>query len=73
MTDLSDSRRVDTVLAALGEQLTAADERYELVVVGGSGLLALGEIERSTRDVDLVALRRGGRGGTTPLPATAKP
>jgi hypothetical protein len=59
MTDIKDSRHVDTVLAALGEQLGAADERYELVVVGGSGLLALGEIERSTRDVDLVALRSG--------------
>jgi len=46
-------------LLALGEQLAAAGERYELVVIGGSGLLALGIIERSTRDVDLLALRSG--------------
>jgi hypothetical protein len=55
---------------ALGEQLAAAGERFELVVVGGSGLLALGEIERSTRDIDLVALRDGEELGTAePLPA----
>jgi hypothetical protein len=28
----------------------------ELVVIGGSGLLALGVIDRATRDVDLLAL-----------------
>lgn len=50
---------VDDVLSALGEQLNRAGERIELVVIGGSGLLALGLIDRSTRDVDIVALRRG--------------
>ncbi len=59
MPDIKDSQQADAVLAALGEQLAAAGEHYELVVVGGSGLLALGEIERSTRDVELVALRSG--------------
>ena len=69
MTDIKDARHADTVLAALGEQLGAAGERYELVVVGGAGLLALGEIERSTRDVDLVALRSGEElEGAMPLP-----
>jgi Nucleotidyltransferase of unknown function (DUF6036) len=69
MTDIKDARHADVVLAALGEQIGAAGERYELVVVGGAGLLALGEIERSTRDVDLVALRSGEEfEGATPLP-----
>lgn len=47
------------LLAALGEQLHAAGERFELVVIGGSGLLALGVISRPTQDVDVVALRDG--------------
>src|SRR5664279_1163277 len=69
MTEIKDSRHVDTVLAALGEQLGAAGQRYALVVIGGSGLLALGEIERSTRDVDVVALRSGDElDGAEPLP-----
>jgi len=55
-----DRDRVGTALSALGEQLRLAGERYELVVIGGSGLLALGLIDRTTRDVDLVALRREG-------------
>lgn len=57
------------LLAALGEQLAAAGERYDLVVVGGTALLALGLVERTTRDVDVVAL--AGPDGLTsadPLP-----
>lgn len=39
-------------------------------MVGGSGLLALGLIERSTRDVDILALRSGDRlDSAKPLPA----
>jgi len=49
----------ETLLRALGEQLAAVDERFEIVVIGGSGLLALGLVERTTRDVDVVALRSG--------------
>lgn len=55
-----DRDRADAALAALGEQLDRANERFELVVIGGSGLLALGLIDRTTRDVDVVALRREG-------------
>lgn len=55
-----DRNRADAALVALGEQLHRADERFELVVIGGSGLLSLGLIDRTTRDVDLVALRREG-------------
>ena len=49
----------DEALAALGEQLGAREERFELVVIGGSALLALGLIVRTTKDVDIVALRSG--------------
>lgn len=59
MSDIASKGTADRLLSALGEQLAAANERYELVVIGGSGLLALGLIERSTRDVDLLALRAG--------------
>jgi hypothetical protein len=70
MTDIASKEIADTVLAALGEQLAASGERFELVVAGGSGLLALGKIERGTRDVDIVALRSGERlKSADPLPA----
>jgi hypothetical protein len=59
MTNITSQEAASTYLAALGEQLDAAGERFEVVVVGGSGLLLLGAIERATRDVDVVALRRG--------------
>ena len=54
-----DPDRANRVLAALGEQLAALGARYELVVIGGSGLLSLGLVDRTTRDVDIVAVRRG--------------
>jgi hypothetical protein len=50
----------DVLLSALGEQLAARGERFELVVIGGSALLALGLVERTTKDVDIVAIRSGG-------------
>ena len=53
MENIANREFAEQVLTALGEQLGAAEESYELVVVGGSGLLILGVIERSTRDVDL--------------------
>lgn len=71
MSDIESKEAADRVLSALGEQLAAAGQRYELVVIGGSGLLALGIIERSTRDVDLLALRSGDElGRAKPLPAS---
>lgn len=69
MSDIASKAAADHLFAALGEQLNAAGERYELVVIGGSGLLALGIIERSTRDVDLIALRSGDQlDSAEPLP-----
>jgi hypothetical protein len=71
MSDIANKGAADRLLSALSEQLAAANERYELVVIGGSGLLALGLIERSTRDVDLLALRAGDElDSARPLPAS---
>src|SRR5918992_1605724 len=54
-----DRQTADQALTALAEHLARTEEKLDLVVIGGSGLLALGVIDRSTRDVDIVALRRG--------------
>ncbi len=48
--------QLNQALEALASQLEAKGKRRDLVVIGGSGLLALGLIERPTRDVDVVAL-----------------
>lgn len=56
---ISGAAAADAVLTALAEQLGQVGASYELIVVGGSALLALGLIERPTRDVDIVALRSG--------------
>lgn len=60
MTDIAKGERVRELLAALSEQLTVRGHRYELVVVGGSALLALELVDRATQDVDVVAWRRAG-------------
>src|SRR5215469_8244425 len=57
MNDIQNKESAERLLDALAQQLAAAQARFELVIVGGSGLLALGVVERATRDVDLVALR----------------
>lgn len=70
MSDIASKDAADQILSALGEQLAGAGQRFELVVIGGSGLLGLGIIERSTRDVDLVALRSNDElSSAKPLPA----
>jgi hypothetical protein len=51
--------RTEEVFAALAEQLAVGGERFDLVVIGGSALLALHLVDRTTRDVDLLAIRRG--------------
>jgi hypothetical protein len=71
MSDIASREATDRLLSALGEQLAALDQRFELIVVGGSGLLALGLIKRATRDVDLIALRSGDElRKAKPLPAS---
>jgi hypothetical protein len=59
---MSSSARIDSaatadrLLTALGEQLSLAGYEYDLIVIGGSALLALGLVSRSTQHVDVVAL-----------------
>lgn len=50
--------RLDEILSATAELLAAAQTDIHLVVIGGSGLMAIGAVTRPTRDVDVVALRR---------------
>jgi hypothetical protein len=57
-------------LAALDEQLTDRGARFELVVIGGAALVALGLVSRVTRDVDVVGLRSSsGIRSARPLPS----
>src|SRR6202012_3920066 len=59
----------DVLLGALSEQVAARGERFELVVIGGSALLALGLIERTTKDGDIVAFHsEGDLESADPLP-----
>jgi hypothetical protein len=65
-----DTRQLDAALTALGEQLAASDDTAHLVVIGGSGLLAIDAISRSTQDVDIVALEQHGQlMSAQPLPS----
>ncbi|HEX5525590.1 MAG TPA: DUF6036 family nucleotidyltransferase [Solirubrobacterales bacterium] len=57
MEKIQTKESAEGLLEALGEQLATAAARFEIVVIGGSGLLALDIVERATRDVDIVALR----------------
>lgn len=62
--------QLDQVLAALGEQLASSGATAHLVVIGGSGLLAIRATARATRDVDVVALDVDGiLVSADPLPA----
>jgi hypothetical protein len=66
-----DARLADTLLSALAEQLGAQDEPYELLVVGGSALIALGLVSRTTVDVDVVGVR--GDAGFVPADPLPEP
>lgn len=51
---------LDEALSALGELLESTGETAHLVVIGGSGLIAIDAVSRTTRDVDIVALEKHG-------------
>jgi hypothetical protein len=55
-----DQDQAHRALSTLGDVLGARGLRYEVVVIGGSGLLLLGLVVRPTADVDVVALVQGG-------------
>jgi len=67
------SKRLEEALFALGGQLAVAGERAHLIVVGGSGLIAIDAVSRATRDVDVVALEEHGKlVSAEPLPAVVR-
>lgn len=60
---------LDVVLSALSDQIRSLGGHQEIVVVGGSALLALGLVSRSTKDVDVVAIAENGElRSAEPLP-----
>ena len=59
------SSNLRRALRELGETLADRGLRYHVAVVGGSALLLRDELERPTRDVDVVAVAEG---VDTPLP-----
>jgi hypothetical protein len=61
---------LERALEALGLTLQERGLRFELVAVGGSGLMLLGVLTRPTRDLDIVAAVEDGRYvSPDPLPA----
>lgn len=51
-----DKKDIDTRLSALGEHLESlADKPIELLICGGSALIVLGLVQRTTKDVDILA------------------
>ncbi|BET67223.1 hypothetical protein ASA1KI_21410 [Opitutales bacterium ASA1] len=64
MPDPIDISRLDEALGLLAERLRLAGaEPQEIVVCGGSSLIARGYVSRVTRDVDVVARRVRGQPG----------
>jgi hypothetical protein len=73
MTDTPqiDAGQAQTLLGALAEQLGLRKASHTIAVIGGSALLALGLVARTTRDVDVLALLEGDElVSAEPLPAT---
>lgn len=54
-----DVTALEEALQLLGQLLMDRSQPFDVVAIGGGGLLLIGLIERSTKDVDLVALRDG--------------
>jgi hypothetical protein len=60
---------LETVLTALGQLLQDRNLNYQIVAIGGGGLLLIGLMIRTTKDLDLVALMDKGEFiSANPLP-----
>lgn len=70
MNKIFDTQKLDEALLLLHEQLELHNAPHsEIVVCGGSALIAIGLVSRTTRDVDVVALmHRGELKHSEPLP-----
>lgn len=51
---------LESAITVLGQRLAHLKQHYEVVAIGGASLVLLGYIERTTRDLDLIALMEGG-------------
>lgn len=61
MKKIIDIEKLNHALYLLNEQLILADSpQTELVVCGGSALIAMSLVPRTTQDVDIVAIMKGG-------------
>jgi hypothetical protein len=56
-----DSATLEGALTVLGQLLADRGYCYEIVAIGGGSLLLLQQIERTTKDLDLVAIVESGR------------
>ena len=66
------SDQLDQALLALNDQLALRHGSVHLIVIGGSGLIAIDVVSRVTRDVDVVALERDGElVSAEPLPKSS--
>jgi Nucleotidyltransferase of unknown function (DUF6036) len=52
---------LENALIMLGQRLARSKQHYEVVAIGGASLVLLGYIDRSTKDLDLVAVMEAGR------------
>jgi uncharacterized nucleotidyltransferase DUF6036 len=67
------SDQLDQALLALNDQLALRHGSVHLIVIGGSGLIAIDVVSRVTRDVDVVALERDGElVSAEPLPEVVR-
>ncbi len=64
-----DSTTLEKALMLLGDRLARLKQLHEVVAIGGGSLVLLGYIDRATRDLDLVAVMKGGSlASANPLP-----
>lgn len=52
---------LENALIMLGQRLLRSKQRYEVVAIGGASLVLLGYIDRTTKDLDLIAVMEAGR------------
>ena len=52
---------LENALVILGQRLLRSKQNYEVVAIGGASLVLLGYIDRTTKDLDLVAIMEAGR------------
>lgn len=51
---------LENALLMLGQRLSRSKQHFEVVAIGGASLVLLGYIDRTTRDLDLVAVMQDG-------------